>query len=218
MSLFFKLAVYLLLLLLACIIYLRWFKQMSLPLRIMTVLLLCTLINELIAAWMSRYYHNNMAVYHVYSPVSLAIVALYYNYLLPGFRKYRVGYMVAAFGIAAAVSNTIWLQPLTALDSHMVLLSGLCIISMALYALFYILTRDYTPVRRNIHFWLSLIFLVYWCATFLFWTFLQVFLITGDREGQSAVYSLLWWANCVTYAAIGILPVILHTQISRYDE
>lgn len=217
MSPLFKLSFYLLLLFLALYCYLRYFRRLTLSLKMLTFYLGATLLSECVAAWLSYRYHNNMPAYHVYSPVSLALVALYYNYSLSAFRKYRVGYYVAAAGIVAAVLNTIYLQHLMELDSYMVLFSGLCTIAMALYAMLHILGRNDKPVKRNIHFWISFIFLIYWICTYLIWALLQVFVITDYPEALSAVFLGLWGINCITYAAFGMLPLLFINEKRWHD-
>lgn len=204
-----KLIVYLLLLLLALLIYLSRYHRLEPPLKMITCYLAVTFFCEVWAAGLSWYQHNNMPAYHLYSPLSLVCIAMYYHYLLPVFRRYHIGYYVAATGIFFATFNTLFLQPLQELDSNMVLFSGLCIIAMALYAVYIMLTREHRPVSRNIHFWLSLIWIIYWNSTYFIWALLQTFLLLHHQKALHSIYTALWWINCLTYAAIALLPLRL---------
>lgn len=211
--------IYFTVLLLALLSALRRFRQLDWPLKIMNCWLLCTVVNEALAALAGIYYRNNMPVYHFFSPLSLLLVSLYYNYTIPLFQKYNIGYIIGLTGLAAAILNTIFFQPLTSLDSNFMLFSGVCIITMALYS-FYEMFTDETglPLMHNIHFWLSFLFLFYWCGTFLIWAFLQVLLILKEHEAIKPVYLALWFINLIKYTGIGIAFLRLSTKKIAYER
>lgn len=185
-----------------------YYSHMHTALRILTVLLGLSLVSELISAYMAFYYGNNMAVLHVFSPINLAMTALYFNYAVRRLRKHHTGYLIGAAGILLAVLNTRYLQPLQALDSNFMLFSGACIIGLALFT-FYVMFTDNRQVyiARNIHFWLSFIFLIYWCSTFFTWPLFQM--LTHLRPDRMAIlYVFLWMINVLFYLLIGVLILL----------
>lgn len=194
---------------------LRYYRRMHTALRILTVLLGFSLVSEMVSGYLAFYQGNNMAVLHVISPVNLAMTALYYNYAVSRFRRYHAGYIIGAVGIVLAIVNTVYLQPIRALDSNFMLFSGACIIGMALYT-FYVMFRDNTQVdiTQNIHFWLSFLFLIYWCSTFFTWPLFQM--LTHLRSDKAAIFYLfLWLINVFFYLLIGAL-ILLYMPKKTY--
>ncbi|TAM93712.1 MAG: hypothetical protein EPN39_19425 [Chitinophagaceae bacterium] len=211
--------IYLTVLLFALLCALRRFRQQERSLKIIALWLIVTVISESLAAFMSRYYQNNMPVYHFYAPVSLLLIALYYHYSIPVFQRYHIGYIIGIAGIIAAIINTVFIQPLTSLDSNLMLFSGICITTMALFAFYAMFTDDTgLPLTGNIHFWISFLFLFYWCGTFLIWAFLQVLIILKEHEAIKPVYLMLWAINLVKYSGMGMAFLILSTKKTAYEK
>jgi len=194
-----------------------YYRRMHTALRIITVLLGFSLLSELASAYMALYEGSNMAWLHMSSPINLALTALYYNYAVRQFRRYHTGYIIGALGIVLAVVNTVYLQPMQVLDSNFMLFSGACIIGMALFT-FLVMFRDNTQIyiARNIHFWLSFIFLIYWCSTFFTWPLLQM--VTHLRSGKQEIFYLFFWLiNVLFYLLIGALILLYMPKKTIHD-
>lgn len=201
-----RLIIYLMVLLFVCLSVIRGFKRRELSLRIMAVLIIFTFFSECAAALASWKWGNNMPVYHIYTPVNLALTALYFNYSIPGFQKYHAGYLVGLVGVLAALLNTVYFQDLWVFDSHAILFSGVLIVGMALVALFNIfINTDAPAMKHNLHGWIALLLLFYWCATFLIWALIQVLILKKSHTDILPVYIAIWIINIFFYIAIGCI-------------
>lgn len=180
------------------------FRHSDTPLRIMTLLMGTTICSEFTGHYTAIHYKNNMPVYHLYAPVLLFLIAMFYNYSLPFFRKKRIGYWVGIAGILLALLDIRFLEPLDTLNTNFMLLTGVCIIAMALYSFYYLYTDStVTDLKTNPLFWISLAFLFYWCSTFVGWALLKVLIMVKKKEELTVVYDGLWLINLLTYLAIG---------------
>lgn len=184
---------------------LRKFQSMELSLKFICVLLGFTLITEIVAAYMAVRYRQNMMVYHLYVPVSLALIALYYNYAVKELRKYHVGYWVAAAGILAGILNTRYFRPLQTMNSNITLLTGVCTVMMAMIS-FYKIYTDESNIRfaSTAHFWLSLLFVFYYCSTFFLFGLMQYLLVKQMHDELQKLYWFLWSVNLIFYTGAGV--------------
>lgn len=201
-----RLIMYLAILLFVSVIALRRFRKLELPLRIIAILLSLTFVTEVLASFSSWKWHNNMPVFHVYTLVNLMLTALYFNYLIPAFKKYHIGYFMGGIGVLAGMLNTIYLQDFHRLDSNAILFSGVLIVGMSLVSL-YDIFRNNEDISKTVapHYWLSILFLFYWCSTFLIWALLQVLILTKSYDDIYPVYMALWILNILFYSGIGFI-------------
>jgi hypothetical protein len=72
------------------------FRKLELPLKFISLLLGYDLLSEMTAHIAAVRFHNNMPVYHVSVPVTALFTSLYYNYSVPAFRRYHVGWLIVA--------------------------------------------------------------------------------------------------------------------------
>lgn len=185
------------------------YKRSDIPLRIMTLIMGATICSEFFSHYTAVHYKNNMPVYHLYAPVLLFLIAMFYNYSLPFFRKRKIGYWIGIAGIVVAALDIKFLEPLDTLNTNFMLLEGVCIIAMALYSFYYLYTDiSITELKTSTLFWISLAFLFYWCSTFVGWALLKVLIMVKKKEELTVVYDGLWVINLLTYLAIGIVFLI----------
>lgn len=187
------------------------FRRKAGSLRWIMLLLACTIICELVAFGMSLSRQSNMPVYRNFAFVYLALLALYYNEIIPAFRKYRIGWCIAAGSVAAAVLRMLVFPPPPEMDFTFLLWEGIGVVAMALAAMFSFVNLDIkVKITGNIHFWLSLVFLVFWSSTFLVWTLLKDMVILGMERELTILSNALWAMNMITYAAIGTVFLLFH--------
>lgn len=210
--------IYISLLFLIFIIGLIRYRRSGIPLRIMTLILGTTICSEFFSHYAAVHYKNNMPVYHLYAPVLLFLIAMFYNYSLPAFRKNKIGYWIGVSGIVVAALDIKFLEPLDTLNTNFMLLEGVCIIAMALYAFYYLYTdSSITELKKNHLFWISLALLFYWCSTFVGWALLKVLIMVKKKEELTSVYDGLWVINLLTYLAIGIVFLIKQKNTTVRD-
>lgn len=211
--------IYITVLVFAIWISLKRLKGMELSLKFICMLLGYTLITEILAAYMAVRYRQNLMIYHIYPSVSLAFIALYYNYSIKEFRQYKIGYFVAGFGFLAAILNTLYLQPLKVMDSNVTLLAGVLIVMMAILS-FYKIYMDENNLRfaRTPHFWLSVLFLFYYCTTFFLFGLMQYCLMKKMHTILQGMYWFLWSVNLIFYTGIGVIFLLTVSRKKYYGR
>ena len=181
-------------------------KKVTPSLRIISILLGFTLTVETVALWMNFHYHNNMLAYQVAGPVQLFVIALYYQETLPCLKKYKTAYWQGGLGIIAALLNSRLQQHADFLNADFLLFEGFCVVAMALYAFYFLILKDISiPIFSLPLFWVSLIFLFFWCGTFIAWALFNILRILGQKEGLNKIYLGLWFINLACYVALAIL-------------
>src|ERR1044072_8325350 len=91
---------------------------------LLCILLGLTLANELVAYFAAKKFGNNLIVYHSFSPIQFFVVALYFNYNIPEFKKYNLGIYIGIAGIILGFINTFFIQGVNVFNSFYVLFEG----------------------------------------------------------------------------------------------
>lgn len=172
--------------------------------KILLALLCVTLLSEITTHWAALKYHNNMFVYHFFSPVQLIIICTYFDNILLKFKKRRVGVVIGVLAAIAAGLNTMYFQSLNILNSNFLLLEGLIIMALALYTFQLILSNDNINIYHYGHFWIIVILIFFWSVTYTWWALYTV-MQEKERHILSKTIKILWSVNVITYAAIGFV-------------
>lgn len=180
------------------------------------ILLGCTLISEYMADLLARRYHNNMVVYHVYAPLHLLLVSLYFNQSIPSFKRRRLGWYIGLVGIIVAVINSLFLQPIEVFNSYYLLFAGFLIISMSLYAFYKILENDDVSTLNNPHFWISLLLLFFWSVTYFHWSVYEI-LSKAMTEYLSLVPFVMPFISSITYLGFGLV-FLLYPKTKKLER
>ncbi|RZL20417.1 MAG: hypothetical protein EOO89_00240 [Pedobacter sp.] len=180
--------------------------------RTLSALLGITLVAESVAHYYAMVYHNNLAVYHVYTPALLILTAIYYHQASPLLRKYNMGFAISILAVIMAIVNSLYLQPIHTFNSNYVLFTGFCIISMALTTFYqYYTDNKEINLTRNPEFQVSLVFLFYWSSTFISYAFHEVLPV---REFHK-VYWFIWLVNMATYSSLALIFIFYPKQPER---
>ena len=166
-------------------------------------LLVLTIFFEACSKIASNAYHNNMFVYHIWSPIQLFMFCLYFNQRVRLLRKYSLGLIVGTLGILIAIFNAVFFQPLLTINSIFLLYEGFSIMALCLVA-FYELVYYEEDIINNVHFWLSTIFLIYWSSVYVYWG-MYYYLITSMIAYIKPITYSIWTVNILAYAAIAIV-------------
>lgn len=202
--------IYISILLFAFLASIRHFRKLTRGLKFIAVLLGYTIVTECIAAYMAYKYHQNLIVYHVYVPVSLGFIAFYYHYSFAELKKKGIGYIITVAGIIVALVNSLYLQPVPDFDSNATLFAGLCIIVLSLYCFYRIYADDSNMhFSRSAQFWLALLFLFYYCTTFLLFGFMQYFGAEKAFGILDGLYMTLWAINLIFYFGTGLVFLLV---------
>ena len=172
--------------------------------KILLLLLCLTLASEISSHWAALVFKNNMFVYHVFAPIQLIVVGMYFDNILEGFKKKRKATIIGIIASFAAVLNTVFFQPLQILNSNFLLLEGLIIMALALYTFQLILANESINIFQYRHFWMIVILIFFWSVTYTTWA---LYSVLGVRKLFVIPYVsyTLWAVNIITYAAIGFV-------------
>jgi hypothetical protein len=143
----------------------RW-RLLSIADRWIAVLILATLTQEFAAAYLALYYSKNLWTFHVYTPIEVGIICMYFDRSMRFRKPYLYGGIIAAFSILLSGLNTWKLQPINTFNSYFLLYEGCLVIVFCLLSFYKLLIRDDVIPVRMAHFWLTICFLLYWSLTF----------------------------------------------------
>lgn len=143
--------------------------------RYLRVLLIITLLTEIVSELSIRKFRNNMVIFHIFSPIELLLLSLYFNEKISLLKKYHVGITIGILGIVIALLNALFIQPINTINSVFLLFEGFSIIALSLFA-FYMLVLKKEEIIYNTHFWFTTIILTYWSAVFVYFGMYPFFL------------------------------------------
>jgi hypothetical protein len=101
------------------------------------------------------------------------------------------------------VGNILFFQPLSTLNTNMIMLESLCFVTLSLYFIYRIIKQD---LAENIlyypHFWMCIIWLVLWSSSLFFWAFVKVLYRGHWKYIQTAMHCEAI-INAIVYTGIG---------------
>lgn len=207
-----KWCIYLIILFSAATVGIAKWKILQTPDKIVALLVSLTFASELTALLTSRYWHNNLPVYHIYSPLSFLLISLYFNYSIELFRKRRIGIIWGTAGVGLSIIDTLYLEKIDKINSYYLLFQGTTIIIYGLLSIRQILLdEDYLPYKFAL-FWITILFMIYWSITFTIWGF-YVILSPEDAPMYSIFDVVLTTANFILYGGITIVFLLYRRLI-----
>lgn len=173
------------------------------------MLLGLTLFSESTAYWAAVRLHNNNFVYHIFAPLQLFAIALFYQQVLPWFRRHNLGWIIGGVGIITAILNVLLLQPLHVLNTYFLFFEGLLVVAMALYS-YLVLFWDKTEEQffKTPLFWVSTALLFFWCNDFMGLALLDILDARKMQQQLHLVYIWSWVVNIFTYSLLGSIFIL----------
>ena len=188
------------------------FRELKNAEKWVAYLLCTTLFFELLSVLAIELWKNNMYVYHIWSPIQLLLVCMYFNESVAAFKKYNIGVSIALVGFVVALANVFFLQPPDSLNSIFLLYESFCIIGLSLYSFFELAQKE-KEIIANIHFWLTTIFLIYWSAVFMYWGMYHHLSTTLKHYFGPVTYTI-WTINPLAYSGIALVFLLYRKMIS----
>lgn len=158
--------IYLLVLSFAAIATLYRWRLLSSADRWIPILMLATLAQECVANVMSRVTGNNYPSYHVYTPIEVCIICLYFDRSMRFRFPYVIGSTIAGISVLLSIFISWKWQPVDTFNSYFLLYEGCLVIVFCLLSFYKLLIREDVIPGRMAHFWLTICFLLYWSLTF----------------------------------------------------
>ena len=195
---------YISLLILAALISLYRWPILSRADRWVCLLLCATLLQESLAEYFKVQFKNNFITYHIYTPIELFIIALYFDQSMRFKHPYRVGISIGILGIILSIINTVYFQPIHTFNSYYLLFEGCIVVSLCLLSFYKLLIREDIITRRMSNFWLTMCFLFYWSLTYVN---LGLFTVQIGRDDMLAkVFTwTLYLANLLFYFGLALV-------------
>ena len=183
----------------------RW-RLLSIADRWIAILMVATSVQELAAAYLALYYHNNFATFHIYTPIEIGIICMYFDRSIRFRKPYVIGGIIAGISALVSIYNSVELQPLDMMNTYFILYEGCLIIIFCLLSFYKLLIRDDIVPGRMTHFWLTICFLFYWTLTYA-----NLGLFARVPEDQVTLRAIFIWtlyfANLLFY--LGIITVFV---------
>lgn len=193
----------------------RW-KNLNRPDKIIGLLLLITFISECISLYLTVSIRNNLYAYHIFNPLQLCLIALYYNYAIPFLKKRHIGIIIAILGVIVGLLNSVYLQPFGTFPSAFLLFEAFCIIILSLLSFYSILYEEDYKITTNVQFWISVLFLIFWAFTFFLWgsyvSFTQVL-----KDKLSLIAGMIAGINFIFYPSLFIIFLFYRKMIPSGD-
>jgi hypothetical protein len=193
------------------------YKRLDRASRILAILVCCALVNECVAYFAAKKFHNNMPVYSVYCFFEYALLCLYFNNVIDIFKKRHIGIYIGVAGIVLGILNSIFIQNIYSFNSYFLFLEGLSVIALSLLTFFRLLIRDDTPnLYKCYHFWFISILVFFWSVTFLTWGLYDY--ISSQLENESwKINFVLMAVGTITYGSLGCV-FLLYNKMQSINE
>jgi len=204
-------AIYYALLILIDLLSITIWHSLSRPEKFLAVLIWITSLDEGLVFLLQQQHKLTAIIYHIYSPIELFFLSLYFQESVPALKRLRISIGIAVIAIGWAVINAQFFQPLNTVNTNFLLLESAMVIIFCLAALRQILLEDVRPAYKFRLFWLACLLLIYWSVTFTGWG-----LFTLLAHQQSVVHQLFFQVlssiNLVLYTGI-VLVFINHKKL-----
>jgi hypothetical protein len=175
------------------------YKKLSPPFRILVYVLALTLISEFSAHYAAIWFHNNIIVYHIFTPIQFSLFCLLYNQLLESKsnKQYTIWAMVVF--IVFSLINSFLIQTTKTFPTYSLLLESILIVSFA-YLVFYELLKNprFEYLLRSSVFWFNSAVIIFFTTSFIFWGLFN-YLIKYNRPLLITLSLFLWLLNLLIY-------------------
>jgi len=170
--------------------------------KIINFLLSITFLSETLAIIMTKIHKRHTAVYHIYNIIEIIIISLYFMQAVEKANQRKYILWIIVFWSAIGFGNML-IQPITSLNSNMLIIECITIVPMALYSLYKILLDDkIMNVTAYPHFWIWTCFLLYQCSTYFFWAFFDILILKSHYRNALIQAQII--VNILAYAGIGL--------------
>lgn len=171
--------------------FVSWFRWPILKRadRWICLLLTLTLLQESIALYFNFAFKNNFVTYHIYTPIELFFICIYFDLSLKVAKPFRLSFFI---GIPAAITSillTVYIQKIDKFNSYFLLIEGLIIITLCLIAFYKLLIREDVVPKKMTHFWITMAFLLYWSSTYL-----SLGLFSWEVQNKNIIAIIIAWA------------------------
>lgn len=183
----------------------RW-KVLESGSKALVILLLFSLVNEIICLWLIKSKISAGPAHHIFSYFEICLITLFFLHVVKAKNVKKWSILSAAVWFAIVILNIMLFQPLTRLNTNVLLLESFSIIAMSLLALYRILlSENQINILKYAPFLLVILQMILWSGSFFFWG-VGTYLIAHGWEAQTLNYFHLY-LNIIVY--LGTATVFL---------
>jgi len=183
-------------------------KEKSVSIKILMLLIVLTLLNEIIATIYAYKIGNSNIIYGFYNPIELFLICLYYNYSIDNFTQGRIGIVIGTFGLLIGYVNYFIIQSPWELNNFYLLFESLVVVFLCLYSFYRLLLSDDNLIlTRSPHFWVTSNFLFYWTSTLFLWG-TYGYLTKTAGIANDILLNVLLIVNIITYLGFGAIFIL----------
>jgi hypothetical protein len=207
-------AIYLLLLLIISVIGFARFKHLTKAFKVLTVLILCTLVSESIMKVYGRVYHNNMPISHSWAVIEFAFISVVYFYLVTNAWVKKVTIISILAMLVLAVANVLFFEKLNQFPSLTLEASH---IAYVVYSLFLFRQMLLSPSEQSLFrqslFWFNINVLFYATTMFLNFALMSYFIQNKLDVAPLVYFSVV--VNFIFYIVIGFVLLIDNSKVNK---
>jgi hypothetical protein len=198
--------IYLVLLLFIAITGLYQFRQLSLPFRLLVILVIYTFLSETFSRWLIYYYRQSIPLYHLYVPVQFSFFLLIYSKLLTWSKQLYPFLIIGGFFILSMI-NLFYLQSLSRFPSNTVLLASTILILFSLFYFKVMLSKvEQVSIFRRSVFWFNSAVLLFFALAFVYWGFYNYLL--KHKISTKPVTTIIYYVNLIFYSML-LVSIVL---------
>jgi hypothetical protein len=209
------LLIYFITIILAAAIAFINYKRFDRATKMLSILLVITMISELISRYCAVHYKNNNFIFHIFNVIELYLLTLYFTEALKIKSIKVIAISAALIYPLLATLNCIYAQPISTLNSNFIMFESFLVIIMSLYSLYKIFMNDsISVILKYPSFWFSTFLFLYFSCTFLFWPFIKLLYIQKSNYYDWAI-NLQLVLNIISYAGMGITMLSFSKMIGN---
>ncbi len=210
--------VYIIILVVVSIVGIFRYKLFDTATKLIFTYIIITSFSESLAFYTSLVYGNNLLIYHIYCPIQLVFIAIYFNTVISFFRRYNIGYIIGGTGVVISVINSLFFQsPKTTFNSYFLITEAILIIGMTLCYFYDYLNSDQTVIKIiNPHFIIACLLLTFWSFTFFHWLS-WIAMPEALKENIFWIRYMNWSINMITYTGFGIV-FLLYRKLKPIEQ
>jgi hypothetical protein len=196
--------IYYIFLVLGLVIGISRYKELDAAMRIVVLWLFAIAVGELITYLLLKTEQHQIkyVVFHCSSILEIILISTYFFTLLNLSQRLLLMLINGSLWLVLGLLNILFLQPVTEINTNMLMLESFSIITMSLYFIYRMLKNDAViNIFHNPHFWLWVLWLILWSTTFFFWAFIRI-LYRNHWSHVQIVLNMHSVINLVIYAGI----------------
>jgi hypothetical protein len=200
----------------AAVIGIGRFKRLSVPFRMVVMMLALTAVSESFATYLSFIVKlSNIPVYHFYLIVLFWLYCFIYFNLFSNARTRLVILVIAIFFTIFCVTDSLFFQKIVDFPSNNLIVCNLLLVGLSLVYFKYLIDLNpFEALKRNNRYLLNIAILIYFTLEIFIWGILDYLEKVKKSNGPVIIFGLL--LSIIYYSFLAI--IIIRVKESRVQE